>query len=492
MHRRLVTGGLAVLLTVAACSSADEPSEPWGSEAERYFAALSAAYLDNDFYGILDFYMASADVEKWRGAVRGGLPIQDLLRWNSGDLSQELEAVYLGGTGALTLVLWPRVADQGAVVSSVERGRIAHETVFELAASLGRSLRASPDVIATYEGLYDAYAEAWSGADAEHRARLYAPGASIEDALSGVAVSGRDAVVALDSPGGWEPVRNTAHSGRDGSAEGPSVYLGPRDYAQDPQRAVGVYEVMDADGCARRVAVHWVLDDGLIVTEHRYWHVETLRRCAAERLPDGWWSKLELPEPSDEVVTGVLRTVAGQDLAIRNGTERLEEFLEYGLERFAAAGLDEPVLDTITFEPSRSCVERTGRVLDDGSSRDLFLCLYESDLCPGSDSCTEPTLSVRIDILHELGHVWILDHVGERQQRELLELTGRPAWSDLDVPWPERGAEYSAEVIAWGLLDRSLPMVRIAAPPCEELWAAYQLLTGIAPLRDPAECPGLG
>ena len=111
--------------------------------------------------------------------------------------------------------------------------------------------------------------------------------------------------------------------------------------------------------------------------------------------PAGWWTGLDLPDPSDGVVTGILRTPRGQDIAIHNGTPRLEAFLQYGLERFAAADLPEPVLDTVTFEPSRSCVERSGRVLDDGVSRDLFLCMYESDLCSGTTQCATPTLSER-------------------------------------------------------------------------------------------------
>jgi hypothetical protein len=372
----------------------------------------------------------------------------------------------------------------------VELRRIARETVFELTASLDRSLRASPDVVSTYEGLYEAYAMAWSIEDADYRARLYTPEASVHDALAGESASGRSAVVAMPSAGRWSPILNTAHTGGEGSAEGLSVYLGPRDYAQDPQRAVGVYEVADAAGCSQLVAVHWILDAGLIVEEHRYREVGGARECTPDDLPDGWWTGLDLPEPSDRVVTGILRTPRGQDIAIHNVTPRLEAFLQYGLERFVAADLPEPVLDTVTFEPSRSCVARSGRVLDDGVSRDLFLCMYESDLCSGTTQCATPTLSARLAVLHELGHVWILDRVGADRQQQILELSGRDSWDSVDVPWAERGTEYSAEVVAWGLLDQAIPLVRFGAPPCEELEAAFELITSAAPLRDAADCPG--
>jgi hypothetical protein len=490
MKRRLTAGVFVLMLALAACVSSDgaDESAPWGSEPARYFDELSVAYTDSDFYGVLDFYAPSAEVEKWRGAVEGGARVSDLLRTNSGDLGHELEALHLGGDGALTLVLRPRSGDQEAIVSTIDQGLIAREVVFDLAASLGRSLRASPDVISTYEGLYEAFAEAWSSESADHRARLYAADASLHDGLSRVEVSGGEAIVGLSTPGSWSTVVNPA--GGEASAEGPSVYLGPRDYAQDPQRAVGVYEVTDSAGCTRQVAVYWILEAELIVEEHRYSEVESFRRCAVGRLPVGWWTDLALPEPSDRVVTGVVRTAAGQEIAIHNGTARLEEFVQYGLDRFAAADLDEPLLDTVTFEPSRSCVDRSGRVLGDDASRDLFLCMYESDLCPASSSCPMPTLSARVALLHELGHVWMLDRVGDETQRRLLAVSGRETWGSQDVPWADRGVEYGAELFAWGLLDQAIPMVRFGAPPCQELTTAFQLLTGAAPMRDAADCPG--
>lgn len=491
MNQRLAAGVFLLMLALAACVSSDGAGEsaPWGSQPARYFDELSAAYTDSDFYGVLDFYAPSAEVEKWRGAEEGGGRVTDVLRSNSGDLAHELEAVHLGGDGALTLVLRPRSGDQEAIVTTIEHGLIAREIVFDLAAALERSLRTSPDVISTYEGLYEAFAEAWSSERPDHRARLYAADASVHDALTGVEASGREGIVGLSSPR-WSAIVNTAHSGGEASAEGPSVYLGPRDYAQDPQRAVGVYEVTDSEGCTRQVAVHWILEAGLIVDEHRYSEVESFRRCSADRLPVGWWTNLALPEPSDEVITAVVRTPAGRDIAIHNGTTDLEEFLAYGFERFASADLDEPILDTVTFEPSRSCLDRSGRVLDDEGSRDLFLCMYESDLCPGSRPCSMPSLNARVALLHELGHAWMLDRVGDETQRRLLEVSGRETWGGQDVDWADRGVEYSAEVLAWGLLDQAIPMVRFGAPPCQELATAFQLLTGAAPMRDAADCPG--
>jgi hypothetical protein len=491
MNRAVVARLMVLILAVTSCASRDAAAEApsWGSEPTRYFEELATTYSDNDLYGILDFYTPSAEVEIWRGDMEGGAPVTNLLRSNSGDLGQELEAVYLGGHGALTLVLRQRSGDQEAIVHTINDGLIAHEIVFDLAASLARSVRASPDVIATYEGLYQAYAEAWSSETAEHRARLYARDAMMYDAFSGLETSGRESIVGSATADTWSTVVNTAISDAEVSAEGLSVYLGPRGYLQDPERAVGVYAVTNPEGCTRHVAVEWLLDAGLIVEERRYAEVESFRRCAQGPLPTGWWTDLALPQPSDQVVTEIVRTTAGQQVEIHNGTPLLVDLLRNGLARFAAAGLQEPIIDTVTFEPSRKCADRSGRFLNSEISRDLFLCMYESDLCPGSGECSKPTLNVRIAVLHELGHAWMLHWVGEETEQQILEVADLESWDSQDVPWTERGAEYSADVLAWGLLDEAIPMVRFGAPPCRQLTDSFRLLTGTDPLRDAGDCP---
>lgn len=120
--------------------------------------------------------------------------------------------------------------------------------------------------------------------------------------------------------------------------------------------------------------------------------------------------------------------------------------------------------------------------------RQLFLCFYESDLCPGSQPCSEPSPSIRASLRHELAHAWILDHVGAGLQTRQLRHKGLDSWDDQEVAWPDRGVEYSAEVIAWGLLDDPAPMARIGRPPCQELVESLVPLTEVAPLRPAADC----
>lgn len=488
---RSLGGMICLVVAISSCTTVSDAANPavWGDESVAYFDQLSEAYIANDSYGVLDFYTPDAAIEMWRGDNRGGWPIPELLIWNSSDLGMEVESVYLGGSGALNLVLWPGSGRRGAVVSTVEDGRISKEVAYETGASLARSLRAHTTTVATYEALHTAYATAWSlGGDADVGA-LYAPGAVVHDDLVGITNADIDTLV--DSGGGlrWQPATISEVLDGGNGFEDPALFLGPSQYGADPGRAVGVFEVTDSEGCEHQVAVRWALEDGVIVEEARYREIVSFRTCSDARLPDGWWTGIPLPSPSDQVVTGTLRTPGGRDIEIHNGTEALEDLLAWGLGRYANAGLPEPRMDTVTFQPSRRCEGLSGRVLDDGNHRELFVCMYESDMCTRLERpCDTPATAVRVAVLHELGHAWMIDNLTDEVEQELLEISGRDEWDVHDVPWVDRGVEYAAEILAWGLLEEPLGMVRIGAPPCTELAAAYEAMTGETPPRGPSSC----
>lgn len=487
--RRWAAAAALCAALLAACASPEPAADTtaWGDAAEVYFETLAEAYTDNDFYGVLDFYAPGAEVDMWRADNRGGSSIPELLRWNSADLGHEVQGVYLADGEALTLVRWPQSGDDGAVVAKIEDGLITGETVYDLSASLGRSLRAAPDVLATYDELALRYASAWSSSEDTAVGELYGPAATLRDPLSSGAAADRAAILEIPRSARWTllPASETTELP---AADSPrAVYLGPAAYGTDPLRAIGIYSVVDAAGCERQIAVRWLLEADVVVEEQRYHEVESARRCSAAALPRGWWSALDLPVPSDQIVTGVVVTAEGQDIAIHNGTPLLEELLTWGLQRFSDAGLAAPQLDRVTFSPSRSCEARSGRVLDDGTTRTLYVCMYESEACDATEACSMPTTSARVAVLHELGHAWMLDNITDETEAELLDLSGRSAWNDLDVPWVERGAEYAAEVMAWGLMDADVPVVRLGSPPCPELARAFVLLTK-ADAISPAEC----
>jgi hypothetical protein len=369
----------------------------------------------------------------------------------------------------------------------LDGGKIGHETAFDLGSSLERSLRALPATIATYESLYDAFAVAWSTGDRSSIVGLYAPGARVDDVLGfGMQVPFEeiaDSTTVLR----WDPVTASEVFGASVSIDVPAVFLGPTAYGSDPQRAVGIYRVTDAHGCEYQVAVRWILENGVIVDEQRYHETQSYRECATRDLAEGWWSGLALPTPSDQVATGSIETSGGASIEVRNGTPTLVDLFQWGLGRFAERDLSPPRVDAVTFEPSRSCEGRSGRLLDDGTMRNVYVCMYDSDVCTGASTCVAPGTAAQVAVLHELAHAWILDYVHHDTANGILTLSGRTAWDDLDVPWIERGVEYAADVIAWGLIDQTLPMARLGAPPCPELAAAFTLLTG-APLAS-NRCP---
>jgi hypothetical protein len=483
--------GFAMLLlaTVAGCSSAEPGAEPtqWGVEAVQYFAGLADAYNDNDYYAILDFYTPVAEIEKRRGDNRSSSLVPDLIKWNSADLGVDVVSVHLGAEAALTLVQWPNPGELGAIVSAFDGGRIAHEIAFDLGGSLERSLRALPATVTTYESLYDTFAVAWSTGDRSSIIGLYASGARIDDLLGfGMQVPFEeiaDSTTVLR----WDPVAASEVFGDSVSFDVPAVFLGPAEYGSDPQRAVGIYRVTDAHGCEDQVAVRWILKNGVIVDERRFHETESYRECATPDLADGWWSGLALPTPSDQVATGSVETSDGVSIEVRNGTPTLVGLFQWGLGRFVESDLPLPRVDAVTFEPSRSCEGRSGRLLDDGTMRNLYVCMYDSDVCIGASSCVAPGSAAKVAVLHELAHAWILDNVEQDTVNGILTLSGRTAWDDPEVPWNERGVEYAADVIAWGLIDKTLPMVRLGDPPCTELAAAFTRLTG-APLASD-RCP---
>jgi hypothetical protein len=485
--RRCIPVVMAFVVIVAACGGGESTGgDAWGGEASGYFDELAGAYSDNDYYGILDFYSVEASVEIWRGDNRGGMLVRNFIKWNSGDLGETVRATYLGRNASLTLVEWETSGGLSAIVGDIRDGLITHEVVYDQAVWLGQGLRSSSESVAEYEDLYERFAEVWNGDGTAALADLYHPNVTIHDPLNVADTRGLDR---LEATRDWvESIETMPLSSVTvtGPRTGPAVFPGPSPFGTDPERAVGLYQVTYSRDCVGELAVVWTLAEGLVVDEVRLWGVGSFAECH-RAMPEGWWSGLSLPGPSDERVTGVIEAADGHEIAVHNGTPLLEGLITAGLARFSVANLEQPRFDSVTFEPSRNCETRSGRLLQENGSRDIFMCLYESDVCPGGGECVEPPLNVRGNVLHELGHAWILDNVDSTEQERLLEVSGREVWQSADVPWSERGVEYAAEVIAWGLLDETEPMVRIGRPSCDELEMAYEALTGTTPaLRDDA------
>ncbi len=479
--------GVALLglwvLVVACGQPSGETEADWGAEAVTFYESLSAEYVAADYYGVLDFYEADTYREIWRGSIRGGAMVRDLLLWNAGDLGHQIEGVFLGPSGALTLARWDDGGGLSVVLSGIEDGRISSEVVYDHGAWLDASFRASAPVLDVYGHLYTTYASAWSADREESLPAVYTSDALVHLA-DGSNVTGIDRAVASTPLAVIDEITLEA-TVNSVDVLGPAIFLGPSEFGTDPRRAIALYDLTDREDCTRRVAVVWELTDGTIHSERRYEEASPgSPSCTGASGWEGWWTGIGLPPPSDEIITGTLRTAGGREIDVYNGTAGLEAFLLSSFDRFAAAGIPEPRFDLVKFEPSRSCTNRSGRLIQDQDSRDLFLCLFESDLCPTQPACEVPHLIVRSSVLHELAHAWILDNVDGQAQEELLEMSGREIWDGETVTWPERGVEYAAEVLTWGLLEEPSRMVRIGQPDCAELLRAFRLLTGVDPLRE--------
>ena len=117
-----------------------------------------------------------------------------------------------------------------------------------------------------------------------------------------------------------------------------------------------------------------------------------------------------------------------------------------------------------------------------------MLCIFEDGLCD-DPNCASPSPGAEAGMLHELAHAWMLDHLDDATRQRVLGVSGRSVWNDAGVAWVDRGVEYAAETLAWGLSVEKLPLVRLGRPPCEQLTAVFEVLTGIAPLREQQDCP---
>jgi hypothetical protein len=145
------------------------------------------------------------------------------------------------------------------------------------------------------------------------------------------------------------------------------------------------------------------------------------------------------------------------------------------LERFANHGLDLPPGLEIRFHADlEACGGHMGLATHGGSFERIDLC------------CTN-----EFTLMHELAHAWAEHTLTEAQRRAFLEERGLQSWRD-GVPWEERGTEHAAQIVAWGLGDRPIRLMKTPDSGFDRLASGFSLLTGHLPLfmDDEATAPG--
>jgi hypothetical protein len=112
-----------------------------------------------------------------------------------------------------------------------------------------------------------------------------------------------------------------------------------------------------------------------------------------------------------------------------------QELARWAVARFERAGLDAPTVQI------RFHADRAGCGGHLGYARDGRV-----------DVCTVLVNEMaRRNLLHEMGHIWIDQHVSRSVRDRFLELRGLQSWNASTDPWEARGYEQGAEIIAWAL-----------------------------------------
>lgn len=175
-------------------------------------------------------------------------------------------------------------------------------------------------------------------------------------------------------------------------------------------------------------------------------------------------------------------TFDGQTVTIYNGSPALNVALEWGLQRFVAAGLEAPEIASATFTvQSDFCNDIRAQYLRTDGGVELEFCMDERSAC-ADEGCTEILPGWNAVVLHEIAHAWLDTHLDVIDTDRFLDHVGLDTWRDPDLPWNENGQEHAADTIAWGLMDRDIEMLRIGQPTAGELAEGFRILTGIDPL----------
>jgi hypothetical protein len=141
------------------------------------------------------------------------------------------------------------------------------------------------------------------------------------------------------------------------------------------------------------------------------------------------------------------------------------EAVAWAKSRYQIAGLDLPDV-VVAFRRGREhCDEMVGlwRGGDDG---------HRIDICIGGTGRRQQVL------IHELGHVWIAEHLSDHDRDVFTDRRRLESWSHQETEWADRGTEQSAIIIAWGVDLICQAEEHLPDDDLQTLAADYRRLTG--------------
>jgi hypothetical protein len=144
--------------------------------------------------------------------------------------------------------------------------------------------------------------------------------------------------------------------------------------------------------------------------------------------------------------------------------------VEWALDRFEAAGLALPAISINFHDTADGCHGYLGHYA--AASAQL-------DMCNWGQSHIAPVNT----LLHELAHAWSFELLDEDTRAAFIAHRELSSWDDRDVNWWLRGQEQVAEIVAWGLMDDPFRSAYLNSERCADLAAAFEMLTGTAPLH---------
>lgn len=468
---------VALILGVSSCTPvADhDPDASWAEDAEAVVTLLEDAYETSDPYQIARFFTAGGtlDLSVWALGV-GTTPdeivrmIQDLYAPVPAGTDVDARHVFLSLDGAV--VWWYSHGD------AVTRDWIQTYAFGDDGGTASRAFRSldvphRPAALEEHTVLKVAerYVAAWNGQDRTAFDEVYTAGAVVTDDLRHVTLRGLEEIT---------------HNAIEESTMEPGPWPGIFTYRSGAHIEAIVLLQMNGP-CPMLEARRWSLNGERIAFESRYVHVPSARRCLTD-LDEGWWSNFQLGPALDENVTGII-DAGGRRLDLVNATVGQREFASWMMNRFERAGLGVPEVKAIWFPPSPDCEGRAGLTFEtderyDGSHT-VVLCASD-DRMRLDETASGWAPSVLATGLHELAHVWMLDHLDDQTRGRFLDRTDLTVWRGSgETAWRERGVEHAAFTIAWGLAGTGDARYPLLPPPaCEELAGRFELLTGRSPI----------